>query len=140
LIVKYTIPSQKISPFGRNDRKSNGCRTITKIVICENLRPNSFYFSNYFFFLQFFIIDELGYQAVDKQGAEFPSQVISNRYEYGSIVVITTRAFRDWAKSLNNNKTPACASTADRLASAIIDRLIHHGALVQIKGGGYRVK
>ena len=92
---------------------------------------NLFYFSNYFFFLQFFIIDELGYQAVDKQGAEFPSQVISNRYEYGSIVVTPTRVFRDWAKILNNNNT---------LASAIIDRLIHHEALVQIKGGSYRVK
>jgi DNA replication protein DnaC len=57
--------------------------------------------------------------------------VISNRYEYGSIVVTTTRAFRDWGKILNNDNI---------LASAIIDRLVHHGVLVQIKGDSYRVK
>lgn len=77
------------------------------------------------------IIDELGYLPVDKQGAELLFQVISNRYECGSIVVTTNRAFRDWGTILNNDNT---------LASATIDRLVHHGALVQIKGDSYRVK
>lgn len=77
------------------------------------------------------IIDELGYLPVDKQGAELLFQVISNRYECGSIVVTTNRAFRDWGTILNNDNT---------LASAAIDRLVHHGALVQIKGDSYRVK
>ena len=77
------------------------------------------------------IIDELGYLPVDKQGAELPFQVISNRYECGSIVVTTNRAFRDWGAILNDDNT---------LASATIDRLVHHGALVQIKGDSYRVK
>ena len=77
------------------------------------------------------IIDELGYLPVDKQGAELLFQVISNRYEYGSIVISTNRAFRDWGKILNEDNT---------LASAAIDRLVHHGTLVQIKGESYRVK
>jgi DNA replication protein DnaC len=77
------------------------------------------------------IIDELGYLPVDKQGAELLFQVISNRYECGSIVVTTNRAFRDWGAILNNDNT---------LASATIDRLVHHGVLVQIKGDSYRVK
>ncbi len=77
------------------------------------------------------IIDELGYLPVDKQGAELLFQVISNRYECGSIVVTTNRAFRDWGTILNNDNT---------LASAAIDRLLHHGELVQIKGESYRVK
>ncbi|OGW52510.1 MAG: ATP-binding protein, partial [Nitrospirae bacterium RBG_13_43_8] len=77
------------------------------------------------------LIDELGYLPVDKQGAELLFQVISNRYECGSIVVTTNRAFRDWGAILNNDNT---------LASATIDRLVHHGALVQIKGDSYRVK
>lgn len=77
------------------------------------------------------IIDELGYLPVDKQGAELLFQVISNRYECGSIVVTTNRAFRDWGTILNNDNT---------LASAAIDRLVHHGAVVQIKGDSYRVK
>ena len=80
---------------------------------------------------QLLIIDELGYLPVDKQGAELLFQVISNRYECGSMVITTNRAFRDWGKILNNDNT---------LASAIIDRLVHHGVLVQIKGGSYRVK
>jgi DNA replication protein DnaC len=77
------------------------------------------------------VIDELGYLPVDKQGAELLFQVISNRYECGSIVVTTNRAFRDWGVILNNDNT---------LASAAIDRLVHHGVLVQIKGESYRVK
>lgn len=77
------------------------------------------------------IIDELGYLPVDKQGAELLFQVISNRYECGSIIVTTNRAFRDWGNILNNDNT---------LASATIDRLVHHGTLVQIKGNSYRVK
>ena len=77
------------------------------------------------------VIDELGYLPVDKQGAELLFQVISNRYECGSIVVTTNRAFRDWGAILNNDNT---------LASATIDRLVHHGVLVQIKGDIYRVK
>jgi DNA replication protein DnaC len=77
------------------------------------------------------VIDELGYLPVDKQGAELLFQVISNRYECGSIVVTTNRAFRDWGAILNNDNT---------LASAAIDRLVHHGMLVQIKGESYRVK
>jgi DNA replication protein DnaC len=77
------------------------------------------------------VIDELGYLPVDKQGAELLFQVISNRYECGSIVVTTNRAFRDWGAILNNDNT---------LASATIDRLVHHGMLVQIKGESYRVK
>ena len=77
------------------------------------------------------IIDELGFLPVDKQGAEILFQVISNRYECGSIVITTNRAFRDWGKILNEDNT---------LASAAIDRLVHHGTLVQIKGDSYRVK
>ncbi len=77
------------------------------------------------------VIDELGYLPVDKHGAELLFQVISNRYECGSVVVTTNRAFRDWGGILNNDNT---------LASAMIDRLVHHGMLVQIKGESYRVK
>jgi DNA replication protein DnaC len=77
------------------------------------------------------IIDELGYLPVDKQGAELLFQVILSRYEYGSIIITTNRAFRDWGTILNNDNT---------LAFAGIDGLVHHGNLVQIKGDSYRVK
>jgi DNA replication protein DnaC len=80
---------------------------------------------------QLLIIDELGYLPVDKQGAELLFQVISERYERGSVIVTTNRAFRDWGIILNNDNT---------LASAAIDRLVHHGTLSQIKGDSYRTK
>ena len=80
---------------------------------------------------QLLIIDELCFLPVDKQGAELLFQVISDRYERGSIVITTNRAFRDWGSILNND---------NNLASAVIDRLIHHGMLVQIKGESYRLK
>lgn len=77
------------------------------------------------------IIDELGFLPVDRTGADLLFQVISNRYETGPVVITTNRAFRDWGAILNNDNT---------LASALIDRLVHHGTLVQIKGDSYRVK
>ena len=80
---------------------------------------------------QLLIIDELGFLPVDRQGAELLFQVISDRYECGSIVITTNRAFSDWGNILNNDNT---------LASAAIDRLIHHGTLVQIKGDSYRIR
>jgi DNA replication protein DnaC len=80
---------------------------------------------------QLLIVDELGFLPVDKQGAELLFQVISDRYECGAIVVTTNRAFRDWGAILNNDNA---------LASATIDRLIHHGTLIQIKGDSYRIK
>ncbi|MBU2622385.1 MAG: ATP-binding protein [Proteobacteria bacterium] len=59
-----------------------------------------------------------------KQGAELRSQVIFNRYEWSSIVVTTHRALRHWKINLSNNT----------LASAMIDRLVQPGGLVQTKG------
>ena len=62
---------------------------------------------------------------MDKQGAEFLFQVISNRYECGSVVVTTNRAFQDWGAIVNNDNT---------LASAMIDRLVHHGVKEENEG------
>jgi DNA replication protein DnaC len=100
--------------------------------LCASLADNSFITTmKTFTSPRLLIIDELGFLPVDKQGAELLFQVISNRYECGSIVITTNRAFRDWGKILNEDNT---------LASATIDRLVHHGTLVQIKGDSYRVK
>lgn len=101
-------------------------------ILSASLADNSFLKSMKIFTSpRVLIIDELGFLPVDKQGAELLFQVISNRYECGSIVITTNRAFRDWGKILNEDNT---------LASAAIDRLVHHGTLVQIKGDSYRVK
>ncbi len=76
------------------------------------------------------VIDELGYLPVDKTGADLLFQIISNRYETGSVIVTTNRPFKQWDRIFNNDAT---------LASALIDRLAHHGFIIQIKGESYRM-
>lgn len=77
------------------------------------------------------LLDELGYLPIDKRGADLMFQVVAARYEFGSIVITTNRAFRDWGKIFDVDNT---------LATAMIDRLMHHGEAVVIHGGSYRLK
>ncbi len=77
------------------------------------------------------ILDELGYLPVDKRGADLMFQVVAARYEQGSIVISTNRPFKDWGAIFDVDKT---------LASAMIDRLMHHGEALLIEGDSYRVK
>jgi len=76
-------------------------------------------------------IDELGYLPVDRVGAELLFQVLGERYEKGSTIITTNRAYKEWAKTFANDAT---------LASAVIDRVIHHCETVIIKGKSYRLK
>ncbi len=77
------------------------------------------------------LIDELGYLPVDKKGADILFQVISKRYERGSIILTSNSAFKDWGKIFSGDNT---------LASAIIDRLVHHCEVLTIEGDSYRLK
>lgn len=77
------------------------------------------------------ILDELGYLPIDKVGADLLFQVISLRYEQGSIIFTSNRAFKDWPEIFNNDST---------LTSAILDRVLHHAETVVIKGSSYRMK
>ena len=111
------------------------CRFITAINLINELNAslsdNSFLnclkrFNSY----QLLVIDELGYLPVNKQGCDLFFQIISNRYEMGSIIITTNRPFREWGDIFNGDST---------LAGAIIDRLIHHSEVVKIEGDSYRV-
>ena len=77
------------------------------------------------------LLDELGYLPIDKRGADLLFQVVAARYESGSIVVSTNRAFRDWGAIFDVDNT---------LATAMIDRLMHHGEAIVIQGDSYRMK
>ena len=77
------------------------------------------------------LLDELGYLPIDKRGADLLFQVIAARYESGSIVLTTNRPFREWGTLLDMDNT---------LATALIDRLMHHGEAIVIQGGSYRMK
>ena len=75
------------------------------------------------------IIDELGYLPLDKRGAELLFQVISKRYEHGSIIITTNIAFKDWPRIFAGDAT---------MTSAWLDRLLHHAQTVLIEGHSYR--
>ena len=80
---------------------------------------------------QLLLLDELGYLPVDKRGADLLFQVVAARYEFGSIVLTTNRSFREWGTLFDVDNT---------LATALIDRLMHHGEALLIKGDSYRMK
>jgi DNA replication protein DnaC len=77
------------------------------------------------------ILDELGYLPIDKAGADLLFQIISQRYERGSIVITTNRVFKKWPEIFNNDST---------LTSAVLDRLLHHAETVTIEGKSFRMK
>lgn len=76
------------------------------------------------------IIDEIGYLPVDKQGANLFFQLIAKRYEKHSTIITTNMTFNKWGDVFSDNV----------LASAILDRLLHHSTIVNISGNSYRIK
>ncbi len=76
-------------------------------------------------------IDELGYLPIDQHGADLLFQVISQRYERGAIVLTTNKPFKQWPSIFNNDST---------LASAVLDRLLHHAETIVLEGSSYRMK
>lgn len=77
------------------------------------------------------ILDELGFLPLDKRGADLLFQIISLRYEQGSLVITSNRAFKHWPQIFNNDST---------LTSAILDRLLHHAETILIEGKSFRMK
>ena len=77
------------------------------------------------------LLDEIGYLPIDQHGADLLFQVISQRYERGSLIVTTNKPFKQWASIFNNDGT---------IASAVLDRLLHHAETVVIEGPSYRMK
>jgi len=77
------------------------------------------------------ILDELGYLPIDKHDADLLFQIISYRYEKGSILITSNREYKKWPQIFNNDAT---------LTSAILDRLLHHADTLVIEGRSYRMK
>jgi DNA replication protein DnaC len=77
------------------------------------------------------VVDEVGYLPIDKTGADLLFQVISQRYERGSIVLTTNQSYKSWPKIFDNDAT---------LTSAVLDRLLHHAETVVLEGKSYRMK
>jgi DNA replication protein DnaC len=75
-------------------------------------------------------IDEVGYLPLDSLAANLFFQVVSARYERGSILMTSNKSFGEWGELMGD---PV-------LATAILDRLLHHSHVVNIRGNSYRLK
>ncbi len=76
------------------------------------------------------IIDELGYTPLDKTAANIFFKVIAKRYECGSIILTSNRSYGEWGEIFPDVV----------LASAILDRLVHHSITFNIMGESYRLR
>lgn len=76
------------------------------------------------------IVDEVGYTPIDREECNLFFRFIANRYEKASTIITSNKAFSDWAELFHD---PV-------IVSAILDRLLHHSIVINIKGNSYRLK
>jgi DNA replication protein DnaC len=77
------------------------------------------------------IVDEIGYIPFDQRAANLFFQVITQRYETGSLIVNSNRAFSGWGEIFAGDPI---------VAAAMIDRLVHHAEILNLKGASYRLR
>jgi DNA replication protein DnaC len=76
------------------------------------------------------IVDEVGYLPLDPMGATIFFQLVSARYERGSIILTSNKSYTDWGTVFGDQT----------IAAAILDRLLHHSTTINIRGESYRLK
>jgi DNA replication protein DnaC len=76
------------------------------------------------------ILDELGFKKIPSSGLDDFFEIIRQRYENGSMIITTNRNFEDWGNIFGDMV----------LASAIIDRIVHHAHIIKITGESFRIK
>lgn len=76
------------------------------------------------------VMDEIGYAPFDAASAQILFQVVSKRYEEGSIIITSNKSYSEWGDMLGSSV----------LATAILDRLLHHSSVFNIRGDSYRLK
>ena len=77
------------------------------------------------------IIDEIGYLPMTRDQANLFFQVVVKRYEKGSVILTSNLSFGQWDETFAGNTA---------LTSAMLDRILHHSHVIQIKGDSYRLK
>jgi DNA replication protein DnaC len=76
------------------------------------------------------ILDEMGYFPLDRLAAQFLFQLVSRRYQKGSIILTSNKSYGDWGDIFADHI----------LASAILDRLLHLSTTINIRGQSYRLR
>lgn len=77
------------------------------------------------------IIDEIGFEPMDREAASLFFRLVSYRYGRGSILITTNKGIKDWPELLAGDEV---------LTTAILDRLLHHSHVLNIKGRSYRLR
>ena len=80
--------------------------------------------------LHLLIIDEMGYTPINRDQANLLFQLVSMRYEKGSVILTSNYNFDEWGKIFEDTVA----------AAAIIDRLVHHANIFYVNGSSYRLK
>jgi len=111
-VVFYALPDliQQLAKDAKADRLSQRLQALA--------RP------------QLLILDEMGYFSLDKRSAHFLFQLISRRYQRGSILLTSNKSYTDWGDVFSDTV----------LAAALLDRLLHQSVTVNIRGSSYRLK
>ena len=76
------------------------------------------------------VIDEVGYMQLSRQQAELLFQIVCARYERGTIIMTSNKYFSDWGELMSDSV----------IATAILDRLLYHAHVINIRGESYRLK
>lgn len=76
------------------------------------------------------VIDETGYENLDQEQATLFFQLVNTRYEHGSVIMTTNKLFSSWGEMMSD----------DAIATATLDRLLHHAHIISLKGESYRMK
>ena len=76
------------------------------------------------------VVDEIGYLPVSQDGAVLFFQLINARHERASTVLTSNKGFEEWGGVLGD----------EIMAAALIDRLLHHCHIVNIRGNSYRMR
>jgi DNA replication protein DnaC len=77
------------------------------------------------------IIDEVGFMPLDQHEAALLFDVICRRYEKGSVILTSNKSYSEWGEIFSDN---------DVIATAILDRLLHHSKTFVLRGESYRMK
>lgn len=78
---------------------------------------------------QLLIIDEIGYTPIDRKEANLFFNLVSELYEKSSIIITSNKSFENWAEMLGD----------EVMTTALLDRLLHHSHIFNLKGDSYRV-
>lgn len=76
------------------------------------------------------IVDEIGYLPIDSAGANLFFQLVNARYEKGAMILTSNRGFAEWGEMFGDAV----------VATALLDRLLHHAVVIQIEGASYRLR